>query len=160
MHASKYSKNAKSKKSGHTCHTQLVSLLLDFSRFQVLCSVLNLFGFDFSLCRDIPCRDRGCASHGISVASPLGQGEWHDQAQSMKPAAPEALSGPAAVGHHSTFLRRAGLKLLGFFVSKHCSAFHQGMVLPRATLPVSCVLNQLYWEKKKSQHKISNSREA
>lgn len=117
-----------------------------FSKFQVLCSVLNLFDFDF----------------------PLTVGT-EDQLQA-EPAWLQCLgkeNGISNPGPWSLLLRRrSGDRLpwdtaapcwswlgckLPFFVLKHPSAFHRAVILPSATLPGSWVLNQLDWEQKYQQ---------
>lgn len=62
----------------------------------------------------------------------------------MKPAAPQAIWGPAAVGHCRTRLKSAGLETAFFF----CFEAPPGCDPASPTLPGSWVLNQLHWEQK------------
>lgn len=129
------------------CYVQLISFLVYyrmFSKFQALCSVLNLFGFDFPL---IVGTEDQLQAEPVWLQC-LGKGNG------ISNAGPEALWAPAAVGHCSTLLKSAALEMAFFGFLKHPSAFHQAAILPSATLPDSRVLNQLYREQKKLTRNI------
>lgn len=125
-----------------TCVTSSWFLCLFFtgcsSKFQALCSVLNLFGFDFPL---IVGTEDQLPAEPVWLQC-LGKGNG------ISNAGPEALRAPAAVGHCSTLLKSAALEMAFFGFLKHPPAFHQAVILPSATLPDSRVWNQLYREQK------------